>query len=230
MARKLGLPIRTWYNYESGVTVPAEVLLRFMELTAVEPLWLLHGKGPRFRTMPNTVAPESSPTVESLLRTALQHLERKNQNNTAMPKHEGDGEATLGRVVSPPGDRRSQQFLPGEDQNGSLPSMEAQREWLVAQQEDRCVRVVGDDMAPIVADGAQVAFSGEEEPAEDLDGALVVSWVENRPVVRWFRHSGRYGLLRAENPDHKPSILLVDLNAPEPQRRVRRVLWISTPH
>ncbi|HEU5118402.1 MAG TPA: hypothetical protein VFT74_17450, partial [Isosphaeraceae bacterium] len=50
MARQLGLPVRTWYNYETGVTVPAEVLLRFVELTSVEPLWLLHGRGPKYRT------------------------------------------------------------------------------------------------------------------------------------------------------------------------------------
>ena len=30
LARQLGLPVRTWYNYESGVTVPAEVILRIV--------------------------------------------------------------------------------------------------------------------------------------------------------------------------------------------------------
>ena len=33
LARQLGLPVRTWYNYESGVTVPAEVILKIIELT-----------------------------------------------------------------------------------------------------------------------------------------------------------------------------------------------------
>ena len=49
MARRLGIPVRTWYNYEGGVTVPAEVVLKIIELTSVDPAWLLHGKGPRFR-------------------------------------------------------------------------------------------------------------------------------------------------------------------------------------
>ena len=31
LARQLGLPVRTWYNYESGVTVPAEVILKIIE-------------------------------------------------------------------------------------------------------------------------------------------------------------------------------------------------------
>ncbi|WP_250847243.1 helix-turn-helix domain-containing protein [Aquisphaera insulae] len=47
-ARRLGLPVRTWYNYETGVTVPAEVLLAFIELTGVNPEYLLTGKGPKY--------------------------------------------------------------------------------------------------------------------------------------------------------------------------------------
>src|SRR3954451_9412348 len=75
LARQLGLPVRTWYNYESGVTVPAEVILKIIELTSVEPIWLLHGKGPKFRTPPSErrdtgIGPGVS--VGVLLRTALQ--------------------------------------------------------------------------------------------------------------------------------------------------------------
>ncbi len=49
MARRLAIPVRTWYNYEGGVTVPAEVILKIIELTSVEAVWLLHGEGPKFR-------------------------------------------------------------------------------------------------------------------------------------------------------------------------------------
>src|SRR5436305_3158827 len=79
LARRLGLPIRTWYNYEAGVTVPAEVVLRFMELTAVEPMWLLHGQGPRYRAAAPSRSdrPGTGDSVEQLLRTALERLERK---------------------------------------------------------------------------------------------------------------------------------------------------------
>ena len=48
MARRLNLPVRTWYNYESGVAIPGEVLLEIIDLTGVRPLWLLKGEGPRF--------------------------------------------------------------------------------------------------------------------------------------------------------------------------------------
>src|ERR1700730_10870430 len=85
LARQLALPVRTWYNYESGVTVPAEVILKMIELTSVEPMWLLHGKGPKFRA--NHPGPWEPPTgkgrsVGELLRTALQMLE---QGETSPP-------------------------------------------------------------------------------------------------------------------------------------------------
>lgn len=48
MARRLGLPNRTYYNYETGVTIPAEVLLEFIDQTRVRPAWLLRGEEPRY--------------------------------------------------------------------------------------------------------------------------------------------------------------------------------------
>ena len=79
MARRLKIPVRTWYNYEGGVTVPAEVVLRIIELTSVEPVWLLHGKGPKFRQQPrmdqHEVSNKPVMAVGALLRTALQLLE-----------------------------------------------------------------------------------------------------------------------------------------------------------
>jgi hypothetical protein len=49
LARAVEVPARTWYNYERGVTVPAEVLLRFISVTGVEPQWLLEGRGEKYR-------------------------------------------------------------------------------------------------------------------------------------------------------------------------------------
>ena len=48
LAEELGLPVRTWLNYEAGVTIPAPVILRFIHATDVSPGWLLTGEGPRF--------------------------------------------------------------------------------------------------------------------------------------------------------------------------------------
>src|SRR5215218_9580729 len=83
LARQLEIPNRTWYNYEIGVTVPAEILLRFLEVTSVEPHWLLHGDGPRFRNaaippadQPPSTVPGGSFSVESLLGHVVQLMER----------------------------------------------------------------------------------------------------------------------------------------------------------
>jgi hypothetical protein len=81
LARQLEIPNRTWYNYEIGVTVPAEILLRFLEVTSVDPHWLLHGDGPKYRTpsAAQGLAPLTSvshPTADTLLGQVLQLLER----------------------------------------------------------------------------------------------------------------------------------------------------------
>lgn len=50
LARLLGISARTWTRYEGiGELASAQVLLRFIELTGVDPLWLLKGEGPRYR-------------------------------------------------------------------------------------------------------------------------------------------------------------------------------------
>ena len=49
LARLLGVPDRTWSNYERGVTIPGELLLALLELCRVEPRWLFSGEGATFR-------------------------------------------------------------------------------------------------------------------------------------------------------------------------------------
>ena len=48
LAARLELPPGTWRNFEAGVTMPAEVLLRFIEVTGADPHWLLTGQGERY--------------------------------------------------------------------------------------------------------------------------------------------------------------------------------------
>ena len=217
LARRLGLPVRTWYNYEAGVTVPAEVVLRFVELTAVEPRWLLHGEGPKLR--PTSVATGGGvafpDTVEDLLRKALKKLGQKAD------------------VAGPAGDP----FPDGRNGHDQAPSVSSEaeglapdREWLTARRDRRCVVVEGDAMAPIVADGAEVAFADADEGAEALEGKLVVAWIDGVPVVRWFVRSGRFAMLRAENPGPEAGTDLIDLEGPATGRRIRRVLWLGTRH
>ena len=48
LAQALGIPFRTLHNYESGYTIPAHSILRFIKLTRVHPHWLLTGNGEQF--------------------------------------------------------------------------------------------------------------------------------------------------------------------------------------
>jgi hypothetical protein len=47
LAAALDLPEQTWLNYERGVTMPADTLLEFLDLTGADPHWLLTGDGER---------------------------------------------------------------------------------------------------------------------------------------------------------------------------------------
>jgi len=49
LTKTMQIPARTWENYESGVTIPRWIILQFIELAGVEPLWLLTGEGEHYR-------------------------------------------------------------------------------------------------------------------------------------------------------------------------------------
>ena len=49
LAKALEIPVRTWANYESSITIPGLVLLRFVAATGVESYWLLSGEGRKYR-------------------------------------------------------------------------------------------------------------------------------------------------------------------------------------
>jgi hypothetical protein len=242
MARRLGIPVRTWYNYEGGVTVPAEVILKIIELTSVEPAWLLHGKGSKFRhTRPERRDPASPPamTVGALLRTALQLLEDEGvvgimEEGSLAQQEDARGS---GAAMEAPASEPEIELGTTEVRDPAAASAEAAGRspsthagWLAAQRDNRCIQVIGDAMAPIVADGGAVAYSARDEDPRVLDGSLVVAWLEDQPLVRWFKHSGRYALLHAENPKTVPQQILIDLEKTLDPPRFRRVLWIHTPH
>ena len=48
LAEELEIPYRAWVRYEAGASMPAQVMLRFLERTGTSPHWLLTGDGPKF--------------------------------------------------------------------------------------------------------------------------------------------------------------------------------------
>jgi hypothetical protein len=61
LSRALEIPARTWRNYESGVTIPAVVMLQFIEVTGTDPHWLLTGEGGPYRGRPRKTEPARLP-------------------------------------------------------------------------------------------------------------------------------------------------------------------------
>jgi hypothetical protein len=55
LAQRIGVAPQTWRNYEAiGGLIPAAHLQRFVELTGADPVWLINGRGPKYR---RTAAP-----------------------------------------------------------------------------------------------------------------------------------------------------------------------------
>jgi hypothetical protein len=79
MARRLGVPLRTWYNYEEGTAIPAEIILSVIEMTSVESDWLLYGREPKYRLTTSNGDNEAGATahvVHALVKHALELIER----------------------------------------------------------------------------------------------------------------------------------------------------------
>lgn len=229
MARRLGIPVRTWYNYEGGVTVPAEVVLKIIELTSAEPGWLLRGKGPKFRPSHRQERgePSNQPVVMvgALLRTALQLLEGGDPPEPGSAtarflesERSLSGEAD-GKLDGPPRapSASGRDMLRADRGRG-------EREWLQARREGRCLAVQDDAMGPVLTRGMTVAFAAEAEPATALDGRMVVARMDGRVFVRWFEDRGDHGVLRAQDECEQP--VRIDLADDDPAS-IRRVLWIE---
>lgn len=63
LASALEIPQRRWFEFEAGLEIPAELLLRFIEVTEADPHWLLTGEGDCFRGSRSGIAPPTSDEV-----------------------------------------------------------------------------------------------------------------------------------------------------------------------
>ena len=95
MARRLNLPARTWYTYETGTTVPAEVLLGFIDQTGTNPHFLLTGEEPKYQRNSNDPHPTRLSPVE-LIRQGLEQLEQASRDDG----NGGKGSKTARRKTS----------------------------------------------------------------------------------------------------------------------------------
>ena len=61
LARRLRIPQRSLARIEAGVPFPAHLLERFIEVTGVNPAWLLTGEGERYRRPARSTPGEGQP-------------------------------------------------------------------------------------------------------------------------------------------------------------------------
>ena len=207
LARRLNLPARTWYNYETGVTVPAEILLAFLEETAVNPVWLLTGEGPRSRRGLQAEVLDDLPP-QDLIRLGLEKIE---QGSSTTPDEggwtEGEDFAAVG-LVEPDELAHLKGPLRASD------TVLIFRQWLARPRSAVAIRLDDDAMAPILPAGSIVAIDRSSRQPDLLEGRIVAASVEGRAVVRWLELSGRHLILRPNRGG--PGSPTLALEPPEP--------------
>jgi peptidase S24-like protein/CI repressor-like protein len=210
LARRLNLPARTWYNYETGVTVPAEVLLAFVEATDANPSWLLTGEGPKFRNSQRNLLSES--TSGRFLRRSLDRSQDGSQDAEIATHETHTGESTSDCVslALVPLSALSQSVAQSTD---SVDRVMAFRQWIPNPRETVAVRIDDDAMDPILPVGTVVAIDRSVIDPGQLQGRLVAACPHGRPMIRWLEISGRHLILRPHQPSREYPMVPIEREA-----------------
>jgi len=81
------------------------------------------------------------------------------------------------------------------------------RDWVDRPEHMRCLRVVGDSMQPIVADGSIVGVDLGSTFPEDLHKRMVAARVDGGVTIKWLEVAGDRLILRPQNPQHRHVVL-----------------------
>ncbi|CAN5848629.1 hypothetical protein BH23PLA1_BH23PLA1_21810 [soil metagenome] len=222
LARRLNLPARTWYNYETGVTVPAEVLLAFIDQTGTNPLWLLSGEGPKYRRgLEDQVLATLTP--EELIRRGLEKLEQEPDDLVFVSPEDLPSESASDFVavgLLAPEDLGSGTLR--ADRVGEY--IMAYRQWLPHPRETVAMRLEDDSMSPILPAGSIVAIDRSIRTSEELQGRLVAAVIDGWPLVRWLEISGRHAILRPNQQGARHPLVALELDS-SPSPIIGRIVW-----
>jgi hypothetical protein len=209
LARRLSLPARTWYNYETGVTVPAEVLLGFIEQTGTNPAWLLNGEGPKYNRGRDEMAFTDLSPIE-LIRRGLEKLEQQPSDVVIAAPDNLPGEVMSEFVAVPLVPMASLLSRP-IDLSAVDGYIMAYRNWLPNPAQTVGVRLVDEAMDPILPAGSLVAIDRAVTDPQQLHGRIVAACPEGGPVIRWLEISGRHLILRPNHPSREHPLIPIDL-------------------
>ena len=223
LARRLNLPARTWYNYETGVTVPAEVLLGFIDETGTSPTWLLSGEGARFRqSHENRLLSELTPV--ELIRRGLEELERSASEIPVMtpenlPSHEASEFVAIG--LYPLSEIAKPVLDPARIEGHIL----AYRHWLKNPKDTIGTRLTDESMHPILPVGSIVAVDRSINDPVGLQGQIVAACPDKEPVIRWLDVSGSHVILRANQNSKDYPLIPVEYSGRNSHLVIGQVVW-----
>lgn len=205
------------------MTVPAEVLLGFIDQTGATPLWLLSGEGSKYRRSRDEVALADLSPIE-LIRRGLEKLEQEPGDVVVVAPENLPGEAmsefvAVGLVPMSVLPRRS--IHPSRVEGYIM----AYRQWLPNPSETIGVRLEDDSMHPILPMGSIVAIDLSQTDPSRLQGRLVAACPEDEPLIRWLDVSGRHLILRPGHPSKDHPMIPVELDALSPGLILGQVVW-----
>lgn len=224
LARRLNLPARTWYNYETGVTVPAEVLLTFIDQTGANPAWLLGGEGPKYqRGVEDLVLSELTP--QQLIRRGLEKLERE-PHEVVLVAPDNLPQDNLSDFVAIDLIPLAGLVQPSLARPTSDGHVLAYRQWIPNVAETVAVQLEDDSMHPILPAGSVVAVDRSLRDPELLHGKLVAAAPDGQAMIRWLEISGRHMILRPNQPGRDFPMIPVDLGDPASKSLILgQVVW-----
>jgi hypothetical protein len=223
LARRLTLPARTWYNYETGVTVPAEVLLTFIDQTGANPLWLLSGEGPKYRRGISEQSIAELTPIE-LIRRGLEKLEQEPSDVVIVAPENLPGEFKSDFVavsLVPMYCLNRDHIDPGQIEGYIM----AYRQWLPNPLATVGVRLTNDAMYPILPSGSVVAIDRSKRDIAALSGRMVAACPEGEPMIRWLEVSGRHLILRPNQASRDYPLIPVEIDGPSSDLIIGQVVW-----
>lgn len=223
LARRLNLPARTWYNYETGVTVPAEVLLAFIDQTGANPVWLLSGEGERF-VRGDGEASVSDLSPIQLIRRGLEKLEQQPDGMIVVPPDQMPTDVSSRFVAV--------SLVPLDELVARAPNPErvegqvlAYRDWLPHPRETVAVRLDDDAMFPILPAGSVVAVDRALTDPRRLQGKMVAAVADGIPMIRWLEVSGRHLIFRPNQVSRDHPLIPMEIDGDGEPPILGQVVW-----
>ena len=223
LARRLSLPARTWYNYETGVTVPAEVLLAFIDQTGANPIWLLTGEGQHLRRESESANLSDLSPIQ-LIRRGLEKLEQQPSEVIVVPPDHLSTETSSDFVavsLVPLSELSSKKLNPDRVEGHIL----AYRDWLPHPRETVAVRLNDDAMFPILPAGSVVAVDRSLTEPQRLQGKMVAAMPEQEPIIRWLDLSGKHLIFRPNQQSRDHRLIPLEYDSSQPSTILGQVVW-----